>query len=382
MNLNYGFQSIDKNDVLAVSKVLGGKWLTTGPSIEEFENKFSKIVGSKYAVAVSNGTAALHLAVLAARLPRGCEGITTPISFLATSNAMLYCGIRPVFVDIESDTYNIDADKIRNKINKNTKLIIPVHFAGQACNIKKIRDVVGDKCVIIEDAAHALGSKYSNGKMVGSCCYSNMTIFSFHPVKTITTGEGGMITTNDKKLYELLKILRSHGMTKNFKKGFVSPGPWYYEMQELGFNYRMTDFQAALGISQLSKLSNFAKKRKEIVEMYNNGFKNIEWIKIPHESQKNYSVFHIYVLQIDFKKINKSRKEVMEILSKKGIGTQVHYIPIYFQPYYKKTFGFKKGICPIAEKYYEKCLTIPLFPSMTKDEVKYVIKSVIGLYEK
>jgi len=377
--LNYGFQTIDDGDVELVAKALKDDWLTTGPAIDKFEKVFAKRVGSKYAVAVCNGTAALHIAVLSLDLPEGSEGITTPLSFVATSNAMLYCGLKPVFVDIDKSTYNIDPNLIKDKLSKNIKLLMPVHFAGRPCDMKKIKDLSG-KRFIIEDAAHALGSKYENGKMVGSCCYSDMTIFSFHPVKTITTGEGGMVTTNSKILYEKLKLLRTHGITKKFSKDFISPGPWYYEMVDLGFNYRLTDFQAVLGLSQLKKLNKFIIKRRKIVEIYNNSFKNIDWIKTPNDINNDFITYHLYVIQINFEKIGKTRGEVMKILSDCGINTQVHYIPIYLQPYYRKKFGYKDGYCVNVENYYKNCLSLPLFPLMNQKDVLRVVKSIKNLY--
>jgi UDP-4-amino-4,6-dideoxy-N-acetyl-beta-L-altrosamine transaminase len=378
--LSYGLQSIDKKDIRLVTNSLKGKWLTTGPYVAKFEKIFASFVKSKYAVCVSNATAGLHLAVLSLNLKKGSEGITSPITFVASSNAMIYGGLKPKFTDINLKTFNIDPKKITKDITKKTKLFIPVHFGGQPCDMKKIKEISNkNKIFIIEDAAHAIGSKYSNSKHVGSCCYSDITVFSFHPVKTITTGEGGMITTNNKKLYEKLLLLRSHGITKNVNKFKSNPGPWYYEMQELGFNYRLTDIQAALGISQLKKLPKFVKRRREIIKQYNKAFKNISWLTIPYEEKDMFSAFHLYVLLVDFKKIKKSRKQVMEILEKKGIGTQVHYIPVYWQPYYKKMFNYKKGICPNAEKYYKKCLSIPLYPAMTNKDVQKVIKGILTL---
>lgn len=377
----YSFQSIDKKDIQEVIKALTSFWLTTGPRIKLFEEKLAKKLGVKYVVVVSNGTAALHLAVLAANLPKNSEGMTSPISFVASSNAMIYCGIKPMFVDIDKRTYNIDPSEILKKINKKTKLIIPVHFAGQPCDMEKIHKLIkGKKITIIEDAAHAIGSKYKNGKMVGSCYYSDMTTLSFHPVKNITTGEGGAITTNNKNLYQRLLLLRTHGITKDTRKLTTNPGPWYYEMQELGFNYRLTDIQAALGISQLNKLNKFILKRRRIVKIYNNSFKKIPWLSIPYEENDVYSAFHLYVLLIDFKRINKTRKQVVLELQKHGIGSQVHYIPIYKQPYYKTNFFNNELQFPETERYYDSCLSIPLFPSMTMKEIKKVIQNIKDLH--
>lgn len=375
--LNYGFQSIDNKDIRYVTRALKSNLLTTGPYVKQFEKLFAKKVGAKYAVAVSNATAGLHIAVQAANLPTNSEGITSANTFLASSNAFLYNKLKPVFADIDKQTFNVDPKNIIEKISKKTSVLIPVHFSGQPCDMEEIKKLIKNKkIIIIEDAAHAVGSKYKNGKMVGSCYYSEMTVFSFHPVKTITTGEGGMITTNNITYYERLLMLRNHGMTKDLKMLTKNPGPWYYEMHSLGYNYRLTDIQSALGISQLSKLDKFIKRRREIISKYNQAFKNISWLKVPYEEQGVFSAFHLYILLIDFNKIKKTRKQVMEILFKKGIGTQVHYIPVYLQPYYVKNFGFKKGICPNAEDYYEKCLSIPLFPAMKNSDISKVIKSI------
>lgn len=378
----YGLHHIDEKDINAVEKVLRSRWLTTGPHVVEFEKKFAKYVGAKYAVAVCNGTAALLLAVAAADIERGSEGLTSPITFLASANSMIYNGIKPNFADIDPKTYNISPLEIAKKMSHKTKLIIPVHFAGQPCEMEKIKKIAGKKAVIIEDASHAIGSRYKNGKAVGSCFYSDMTIFSFHPVKTITTGEGGMITTNSKKLHERLQVLRNHGMIK--QPGLLSqnPGPWYYEMQALGFNFRLTDFQASLGISQLKKLNKFVRRRREIVKKYNLTFSNIPWIKTPFEQKNVFSAFHIYVLLIDFKMIGKSRKQVMLDLSRKGIQSQVHYIPVHLQPYYRKTFGFTDNDYPESEFYYSCCLSIPLYPNLTNTEISKITKTVSSLCNK
>lgn len=378
----YSFQSIDKKDIKEVVKALKSKWLTTGPRIKLFEEKLAKKLGVKYVVVVSNGTAALHLAILAANLPKNSEGITSPNSFVASSNAMIYCGINPIFADIDKRTYNIDPSEIKKKINKKTTLILPVHFAGQPCDMEKINELTkGRKITIIEDAAHAIGSKYKNGKLVGSCYYSDMTTLSFHPVKNITTGEGGAITTNNKILYKKLLLLRTHGITKDLIDLKKKIGPWYYEMQELGFNYRLTDIQAALGISQLNKLNKFIVKRRRIVKIYNNSFKKIPWLTIPYEENEVYSAFHLYVLLIDFNLIKKTRKQVMEELAKKGIGSQVHYIPIYSQPFYKKRFHYLFKNYPKAEEYYKKCISIPLYPLLSQKDIKKVIYALKNLHK-
>ena len=261
-------------------------------------------------------------------------------------------------------------------------MLIPVHFAGQPAPMREIYEIAQKKGIfIIEDASHAIGSRYENGKNVGSCCYSDIAVFSFHPVKTIATGEGGAVTTNDKELYERLVLLRNHGITKDPGKLKLqdSTGPWYYEMQELGFNYRITDIQAALGISQLKKLDEFVRRRKEIIAMYNQALANIPWLTTPYERPGVFSAFHLYVIKIDFKQIDKTRTQVMQELKGKGIGTQVHYIPVHLQPYYRENWGFKPGDYPKAEKYYDQCLSIPLYPKMTDEDVRRVVVAIKNL---
>ena len=382
--INYGKQCIDDDDINAVVETLKSDFLTQGPKVKEFEDKICKYTGAEYCVVVSNGTAALHIAVSSLEIEQGKEGITSPNTFMASSNCMIYNGMKPVFVDIEEDTYLIDTNEIEKKITSKTKLVIPVHFAGQPCDMKEIDKLAKEyNLYAIEDASHSIGSKYADGSKVGNCKYSDLTIFSFHPVKTITSGEGGAITTNNKELYKMLLLLRNHGITKDnstFKIQHLKlDEPWYHEMQMLGYNYRLSDIHSSLGISQLKKLDKFVKRRREIVEKYNEAFKNIDWLKTPYEKQDVYSAFHLYVLKIDFDKIGKSRKQVMEILKSINIGTQVHYIPVHTQPYYMKKFGYKLGDYPIAEEYYEKALSIPLYPKMSDKDVDYVIKSILEI---
>lgn len=375
--IQYGHQYIDDDDVKAVVDVLKSDFLTQGPAVNDFEQKICEITGVSYCVAVSNATAGLHIAVAALDLPKDSEGITSPNTFLASSNCMVYNNVRPNFADIDPVSYNINPQEIKKRITKNTRLIIPVHFAGLPCDMEQIAEIARDKSLfVIEDAAHAIGSKYADGTPVGNCKYSDMTVFSFHPVKTITTGEGGVITTNDEKLYRKLLMLRSHGTTKDETLLTKNPGAWYYEMQMLGFNYRMTDIQAALGLSQLQKLSFFKKRRREIVAMYNAAFLGIPYLKTPVEPKTVSSCFHLYVLQIDFVAIGKSRVEVMQELRDKGIGTQVHYIPVHTQPYYKTLFNYNNGDYPVAEAYYKQALSLPLYPGLGNEEVNTVIEVV------
>lgn len=378
--LSYGKQWIDDSDISAVVDILKGDYLTQGPAIDKFEQKICEVTDAKYCVAVSNGTAALHIAVQALGIEEGQEGITSPNTFLATCNALVYNRLKPVFADIDEKTYCIDPKHIEKKINKKTKVVLPVHFAGQPADMSAIYDLCKKEGLhIIEDAAHAIGSKYKCGAMVGSCKYSDMTILSFHPVKTITTAEGGAITTNSERLYEKLKVLRTHGITKDPKHMTHNPGPWYYEMHDLGFNYRLTDIQAVLGTSQLCRLGDFVKRRREIVEQYNEAFSKVEWLTTPYEDSKVFSAFHLYVLNFDFNKLGKTRKQVMEELAKNNIGTQVHYIPCHTQPYYQKNFGYKTGDYPIAESYYDRALSIPLYPKMKDQDVEWVVKNIIEL---
>ena len=375
--LGYGHQYIDDSDIQAVVEVLKSDYLTQGPAVEQFEQEICRITGAKYCVAVSNATAGLHIAVAALNLPEGSEGITTPNTFLSSSNCMVYNGIKPVFADIDPKTYNIDSAEIEKHITKKTKLLVPVHFAGLPCDMKNISKIAkNNRLHIIEDAAHAIGSQYADGSHVGNCKYSDMTVFSFHPVKTITTGEGGAVTTNNKDLYKKLIMLRSHGTTKDPELLTVNPGPWYYEMHMLGFNYRMTDMQGALGYSQLQKLPSFKTRRREIVAKYNQAFSNMKYMKTPYEPKNICSCFHLYVAQIDFAALGKSRSRVMQELKGKGVGTQVHYIPVHCQPYYKETFGYGVGDYPKAEEYYSKALSLPLFPGMSDDDVNLVIDSI------
>ena len=367
----YGRQWVDASDIREVIKVLKSDWLTQGPKIKEFEDALCKYTGAKYAVAVSSGTAALHISCLAANIKRGDEVITSPITFVASANSISYCGGKPVFADIQKDTVNIDPEEIKKKINPNTKAIIPIHFAGHPCDLEEIKEIAEKhNLLIIEDASHALGAEYKNSK-IGSCKYSDMTIFSFHPVKHITTGEGGAVLTNQKDLYQRLLLFRNHGITKEKEKMTRFDGPWYYEMQELGFNYRMTDFQCALGISQLKKLEKYIERRRELVSIYNKELSKIDKIILPVEKSYVKSSWHIYYIRL---KDASKRRLIFEELQKSNIGVQVHYIPVYLQPYYQKNFDYHMGNCPKAEEYYKSTITLPLYPKMTDKDIKYVIE--------
>lgn len=369
MYIPYGRQMIDEEDIQAVVDVLRSDYLTTGPSIEVFEKKVADYVGAKYAVAIANGTAALHAACFAAGIGEGDEVITTPITFAASANCVLYCGGKPVFADIKPDTYNIDPEDIRRKISDKTKAIIAVHFTGQPCGMDEIHAIAKEyNLIVIEDAAHALGADYK-GQKIG--CVSDMTTFSFHPVKHITTGEGGMITTNDEELYKKLVLFRSHGITRDSSLMHENEGPWYYEQLELGYNYRITDIQCALGVSQMNKLDNFVSKRRKLVQRYQDAFRGISGIVTPTELEGCNSSWHLYVIQV------KNRKEVFEKLRGAGIGVNVHYIPVYHHPYYREN-GYADVMCPHAEKLYEGMISLPLYPGLTEEQQDYVIEQVKG----
>ena len=372
--LPYAQQWVDEEDVGEVVKVLKSDFLTTGPKIEEFEKRFADYVGAKYAVSISNGTAALHAACFAAGINEGDEVITSPITFAASANCVLYQGGKPVFADINPKSYNIDIEAIERKITKKTKAIIPVDFTGQAVDIDGINEIAKKYgLIVIEDAAHSLGAEYK-GKKIGSLV--DITTFSFHPVKHITTGEGGMITTNDDKLYNKLKLFRTHGITRDKEMLHnKEEGPWFYEQLELGYNYRMTDIQAALGISQLNKINGFLKRRREIAKKYDEYLKNIDGIILPYQESFSKSAWHLYVIQLELEKFKVGRKEIFEALQAENIGVNVHYIPVYYHPYYKR-LGYEKGLCPNAEKLYERIITLPLYPKMKDKDIEDVVNAL------
>lgn len=380
--LPYAKQEIGAADIKAVVQVLASDYITTGPAVDEFEKMFAKKVEAKYAVAVSSGTAALHAACFAAGLQPGDEVITTPITFAASANCILYLGAVPVFADIDSATYNINPTEIKKKITSKTKAIIPVHFTGQPVDMDLIHAIAHQEgVVVIEDAAHAAGARYK-GRAIGGL--SDMTIFSFHPVKHITTGEGGMITTNDGQLYEKLKMFRNHGITREIDKMSIISGEWYYEQHFLGYNYRMTDIQAALGLSQLSRLAEFITRRQEIVSAYNEAFKDLPPLNTPNVREDCFSSWHLYVITIDVELLGTDRRTVYDALKAENIGVNVHYLPVYHHPYYQR-LGYPKGLCGMAEKYYQSCLTLPLFPAMTDLDVFDVIRGVnkvVGFFNK
>lgn len=365
----YGRQCIEKDDIQEVIQVLQSDFLTTGPKVEEFEKAVAEYCGARYGVAVSSGTAALHIACLAAGLGSGDEVITSPITFAASANCALYCGAKPVFADICPDTYNINPIEIEQKITNRTKALIPVHYTGQPCQMEEIHKIARKHdLLVIEDAAHALGSRY-RGQRIGGL--SDMTCFSFHPVKHITTAEGGMVLTNDQALYESLKRYRTHGITREEHLLHQNPGSWYYEQLELGFNYRLSDLQSALGISQLKKLPQFIKRRKEIAAYYKEAFALVPEVITPYQRTECDNSYHLYVIQVPAEK----RATLFEKLRGDGIGVNVHYIPVYQHPYYQEN-GYRQVVCPCAESLYEGMISLPMHPMLTQEEQDYVIERV------
>lgn len=368
----YGKQTIDQDDIQAVVDVLKSDFLTTGPKIAEFEQTVADYVGAKYAVAISNGTSALHAACFAAGIGPGDEVITTPLTFAASANCVLYCGGTPVFADVDPKTYNIDPEDIQRKITDRTKAIIAVHLAGQPCDMDAIHSIAREHgLIVIEDGAHALGSVYK-GKKVGSM--SDMTTFSFHPVKPITTGEGGMIVTDNEDFYKKMILFRSHGITRDDSMMTRNDGPWFYQQFDLGYNYRITDIQCALGCSQMKKLDRFLARRKEIVARYNEAFADCDNIITPYQLSDTESGWHLYIVQVK----NCDRRQVFEAMREKGIGVNVHYIPVYMHPYYQE-HGYENVHCANAEEIYSHIISLPLYPGLTSEQQDYVIDTLKSL---
>lgn len=371
----YGKQTIEQDDIQAVVDVLKSDFLTTGPKIAEFEQTVADYVGAKYAVAISNGTSALHAACFAAGIGPGDEVITTPLTFAASANCVLYCGGTPVFADVDPKTYNIDPEDIRRKITDRTKAIIAVHLAGQPCDMDAIHSIAREHgLIVIEDGAHALGSVYK-GKKVGSL--SDMTTFSFHPVKPITTGEGGMIVTDNEDFYKKMILFRSHGITRDDSMMTRNDGPWFYQQFDLGYNYRITDIQCALGCSQMKKLDRFLARRKEIVARYNEAFADCDNIITPYQLSDTESGWHLYIVQVK----NCDRRQVFEGMREKGIGVNVHYIPVYMHPYYQE-HGYENVHCANAEEIYSHIISLPLYPGLTSEQQDYVIDTLKSLCEE
>lgn len=381
--ISYGRQYISEEDVRAVVETLQSDYLTQGPKISEFEKDFATYCGSQYACMVSNGTAALHLCAMALGIKPGDKVITSPITFVASANGFRYEGAEIVFCDIDPQTYCLDLNKLEMLLKASPKgtykAVVPVDFAGYPIDEERLRKLADEhEFSIVVDACHAPGGSFidSNGdkQMVGNCKFADLTVFSFHPVKHIATGEGGAITTNKKELYDKVALYRTHGITKNPDFLTKNDGGWYYEMQELGYNYRITDIQAALGISQLRRLDWSIQRRNEIAQKYDDSFKSLP-IKIPFRNKNIRHAFHLYVIQVDADK----RKELYNFLRENKIYSQVLYIPAHTMPYYK-SLGWKEGDFPVAEDYYSKCLALPMFPSLTEEEQEYVIEKICCFY--
>jgi perosamine synthetase len=387
--INYGRHLVDDDDVSAVVEVLRSEFLTQGPAVERFESAVADMVGAKYAVAVSSGTAALHIASIAAGVAPGVGAVTQPITFVATANGPTYCGGGIHLADIDGDTLAMSGDALRATLaaNPDIKVVLPVHMAGLAQSAAELRAISGER-VVIEDASHSLGGTYEDGAPVGSCAHSDMTVFSFHPVKSMTTGEGGMVLTNNADLAIRLRTLRSHGIERardrlvheDAATEDGEPSLWYYEMQRLGFNYRMSDIQAALGLSQLRKLPRFVPRRREIAARYDEAFASTPFLR-PLQSQPSFrkrSAHHLYVVWIDFKGLGTTRSRFMHDLSNRGIGSQVHYVPVHRHPFYADRLGADRSAFPASEHYYSGCLSLPIYPSLTDDNVERVVRSVTG----
>ncbi|CCH47300.1 UDP-4-amino-4,6-dideoxy-N-acetyl-beta-L-altrosamine transaminase [Pseudodesulfovibrio piezophilus] len=365
----YGRQCIDDNDIKAVTETLCSDYLTTGPKITEFENSVASFCGATHGVAVSNGTAALHATLAALDIQPGDEIIVPPMTFAASANCVLYRGATPVFADVEEGTLLIDPSRIEEKITDKTKAIIAVDYAGQPCDWDQLHSLaLKYNLPLVADGCHALGARW-NGKKVGTM--ADMTVFSFHPVKHVATGEGGMILTNSKQLAEKLRIFRNHGITTD-ARAREKTGAWYYEMQELGYNYRLTDIQAALGISQMKKLPNFLERRREIATFYDHQFTKSTVRPLTVHAMAEHA-YHLYVVRLQ------NRDTVYEQLRNKGIFAQVHYIPVHLHPYYKENLGTFEGLCPVAEAAYQEILSLPMFPSLTDEEMHYVADTVLEL---
>jgi len=379
----YGRQCIDQDDVNAVVETLTSPLITCGPKVDALEHKLCEITGAKYAVVVSNGTAALHLAAMAAGIGQGDEVIVSSITFAASANCVLYCGGTPVFADINPGTYNIDPASVRKLITPRTKAVVAVDFTGQAVELDELRAICKEhNLILIEDAAHSIGTLY-NGQPVGGI--ADMTTFSFHPVKTVTGGEGGAIMTNDEALYRKLHLYRTHGITRDMEE-MLNPtdDPWFNEQVCLGYNYRMTDFQAALLLSQLNKLPRFSARRKEIVKMYDEAFAKMPEIIVQEEIPESDTTRHLYIIRLSLEMLTCDRRQFFDALYAENTCPQVHYLPVYWHGYYQK-LGYQKGICPEAEAFYNSVMSIPLYPSLTDEEVQDVIhavKKVVAYYRK
>lgn len=381
----YGRQDINEADIQAVEQVLRSDFLTQGPMIERFEKCVAEYCGAKHAVAVTNATSALHIACLAAGLGSGDTLWTSPITFVASANCGRYCGANVDFVDIDAKTYNMSIVALEEKLQQAKesdsvpKIVVPVHLAGQSCDMKRIHELSEEYgFTVLEDASHAVGADYLGDK-VGSCKFSDMAVFSFHPVKIITTGEGGMVLTNNDELYEKLRLYRSHGITRNLEcMTHESDGPWYYQQIELGFNYRMTDIQAALGYSQMKRLNKFVARRRKLASQYNRLLEDLPCIT-PHVASEARSSWHIYIVRIDFTRVKRDKKKIFKEMRERGVALNLHYIPVHMQPYYRG-LGFQNGDFPVSEKYYSEAFTLPLYYELTDEqqgEVVTLLKDVL-----
>ena len=381
MQIPYAKQSVNQDDIDQVIETLQSDFLTQGPQVEKFENELSKYVGVKYAVSTNSATSALHISCMALELKKNDTVWTSPISFVASSNCALYCGANIDFVDIDPLTFNLCNKKLKEKLilakkqNKIPKILIAVHMAGQSCDMETIYQLSKEyKFKVIEDASHAIGGKYKD-LLIGSCNYSDITIFSFHPVKIITTAEGGMAVTNNKEVSRKLKLFSSHGITRDDSEMTKEKeGSWYYQQILLGYNYRMNDLQASLGISQLKRIDTFVKKRHLIAQQYFNKLDNLPII-LPYLNTNSYSAFHLFIIQLKLDKIKITHKEVFETLRKSGINVNLHYIPIHLHPYYTE-LGFKKGAFPNSENYYASAISLPMFPDLKTEEIEYITDKI------
>lgn len=370
--LPYGRQTVDQSDIDAVIEVLGSDFLTTGPKVREFEEQFADYVGADYAVAVSSGTAALHSAILAAGIGSGDEVITSPMTFVASANAVLYADGDVIFSDVEHDTLNIDPECVSRLVTEQTRVILPVDFGGHPADLKALREIADQhSLLLIEDASHSLGGRYQ-GDSVGGI--ADLTTFSLHPVKLMTTGEGGVVTTQSEKLAKKLRRIRNHGIATDFRQR-AAESSWYYEMVELGFNFRITDIQCALGLSQLEKLSKWLERRRDIAQQYQEGLSRFDPLSLPSVREGCDSAWHLYVIQVDCDQLTADRGGIFKALRAENIGVNVHYIPVPWHPYYR-SLGFDPGSWPVAEAYYERALSLPMWPGMSDGDVQDVIRAV------
>ena len=380
--LPYGRQSIGEDDIQAVVDVLRSDWLTTGPKVAEFEEAFAARVGAKHAVSFTSGTAALHAGAFTSGLKAGDEAITTPMTFAATANCVLYQGATPVFADVSPDTLNVDPEQVARKVSSRTRAILPVDYAGHPADLSAIAEIARKHgLMVVEDACHALGAEF-RGRQAGSL--ADMTVFSFHPVKHITTGEGGMVSTNDARIAETLRRFRNHGISSDARQR-QSAGQWHYEMVLLGFNYRLPDFACALGLQQLKKLDANLARRRKIADRYTNAFRNVESVIVPGVRAEANPAWHLYPIRLQLEKLTADRAQIFRALRAENIGVNVHYIPVHLHPYYREQFGHREGEFPVAEDAYARLISLPMFHGMSDQDVEDVItavKRVVGYYAR